>query len=54
MLRGRHRGLPVAIDRAVLLPGEDLSIAEEEDANIRLERSLTRAKTSGSDGIKSA
>lgn len=22
MLRGRHRGLPVAIDRAVLLPGE--------------------------------
>ncbi|KAK6429627.1 hypothetical protein LTR95_014223 [Oleoguttula sp. CCFEE 5521] len=23
MLRGRHRGLPVAIDRAVLLPGED-------------------------------
>ncbi|KAH9823734.1 putative potassium ion transporter isoform 4B [Teratosphaeria destructans] len=24
MLRGRHRGLPVAIDKAVLLPGEDL------------------------------
>jgi len=23
MIRGRHRGLPVAIDRAVLLPGED-------------------------------
>ncbi|OQO11850.1 hypothetical protein B0A48_03577 [Cryoendolithus antarcticus] len=23
MLRGRHRGLPVAIDRAVLLPGEE-------------------------------
>ncbi|CEH15031.1 related to potassium transporter trk-1 [Ceraceosorus bombacis] len=29
MLRGRHRGLPVAIDRAVLLPGE----IEEEDNN---------------------
>jgi potassium uptake Trk family protein len=34
MLRGRHRGLPVAIDRAVLLPGETLSSAEEEDWRI--------------------
>ena len=41
MLRGRHRGLPVAIDRAVLLPGEHLAAAEEEDAQIRLERSVT-------------
>jgi len=42
MLRGRHRGLPVAIDRAVLLPGEYLEAAEEEDAQIRLERTMTR------------
>ena len=41
MLRGRHRGLPVAIDRAVLLPGDHLALAEEEDAQIRLERSMT-------------
>lgn len=41
MLRGRHRGLPVAIDRAVLLPGEHLAAAEEEDAQIRFERSKT-------------
>ena len=41
MLRGRHRGLPVAIDRAVLLPGEHLAAAEEEDAQIRFERSRT-------------
>jgi len=41
MLRGRHRGLPVAIDRAVLLPREYLAAAEEEDAQIRLERSAT-------------
>lgn len=41
MLRGRHRGLPVAIDRAVLLPGEYLAAAEEEDAQIRLERTVT-------------
>ena len=38
MIRGRHRGLPVAIDRAVLLPGEHLGAAEEEDALIRLDR----------------
>lgn len=42
MLRGRHRGLPVAIDRAVLLPGEELGVAEEEDAQIRLERMSSR------------
>jgi potassium uptake Trk family protein len=42
MLRGRHRGLPVAIDRAVLLPSEQLHHAEEEDSRIRLERSATR------------
>ena len=44
MLRGRHRGLPVAIDRAVLLPGEHLAAAEEEDAQIRLEKTMSRNK----------
>ncbi|MCJ1445673.1 MAG: hypothetical protein MMC23_006178 [Stictis urceolatum] len=42
MLRGRHRGLPVAIDRAVLLPGEHLGAAEEEDAAMRRERTAER------------
>lgn len=37
MLRGRHRGLPVAIDKAVLLPDETLAWAEEEDAQMRRE-----------------
>jgi len=41
MIRGRHRGLPVAIDRAVLLPDETLAAAEEADAQIRMERSVT-------------
>lgn len=44
MIRGRHRGLPVAIDRAVLLPGEHLAAAEEEDAQIRMERSISRGQ----------
>ncbi|KAL1872881.1 hypothetical protein Plec18167_006531 [Paecilomyces lecythidis] len=41
MIRGRHRGLPVAIDRAVMLPSESLAWAEEEDAALRIERSRT-------------
>lgn len=40
MLRGRHRGLPVALDRAVRLPGEQLHRDEEEDHRIR--RSMSR------------
>ncbi|KAL4809291.1 cation transport protein-domain-containing protein [Aspergillus unguis] len=35
ILRGRHRGLPVAIDKAIMLPGESHAWAEEEDAAIR-------------------
>ncbi|KAF1811340.1 TrkH-domain-containing protein, partial [Eremomyces bilateralis CBS 781.70] len=31
MMRGRHRGLPVAIDKAVMLPREGLMEMEEED-----------------------
>ncbi|KAH8585859.1 cation transport protein-domain-containing protein [Bisporella sp. PMI_857] len=35
MLRGRHRGLPVALDRAVRLPGHDAGFIEEEDQLVR-------------------
>lgn len=34
-LRGRHRGLPVAIGEAIMLPNESLAWTEEEDAAIR-------------------
>lgn len=40
-LRGRHRGLPVAIDKAILLPSESLAWAEEEDAVLRRQRTRT-------------
>ncbi|KAL1970417.1 hypothetical protein VTN77DRAFT_5578 [Rasamsonia byssochlamydoides] len=43
MIRGRHRGLPVAIDKAILLPGDHLARAEEEDAHLRMERTMSRA-----------
>jgi len=42
MLRGRHRGLPVAIDRAVRLPGDQLRKDEEEDTKIRRTKTMHR------------
>ena len=30
MIRGRHRGLPVALDRAIMLPKEFLELASEK------------------------
>ena len=38
MLRGRHRGLPYALDRAILLPSESLNRREQEEAERRRER----------------
>lgn len=48
MVRGRHRGLPVALDRAVRLPGENLHREEEEDHRIR--SSLSNLRLNG-DGL---
>lgn len=42
MMRGRHRGLPVAIDRAVRLPGENMIKEEEEDSKIRRTKTMHR------------
>ncbi|KAK5121341.1 hypothetical protein LTR85_005507 [Meristemomyces frigidus] len=52
MLRGRHRGLPVAIDKAVLLPRGDggggwAGWAEEEDGRIRMSRTVSRGRGQG-------
>lgn len=44
MLRGRHRGLPVALDRAVRLPGQGaggFGGTEEEDRVLRRARSMS-------------
>jgi hypothetical protein len=45
MLRGRHRDLPVALDRAVKLPSIDLDEKEEDDAEIR--RAISRTPNLG-------
>lgn len=42
MLRGRHRGLPVAIDKAVLLPHDTLNDYEQDDAHCGTDLSLQR------------
>lgn len=47
MIRGRHRGLPVALDRAVRLPGGELHQEEEEDYRIR--RSMTNRGANAGD-----
>lgn len=46
MIRGRHRGLPVALDHAVRLPGEHLHKEEEEDNRIRRSLSINRRRGS--------
>lgn len=33
MIRGRHRGLPYALDRAIMLPGNDIVVGNTEDAS---------------------
>lgn len=51
MLRGRHRGLPYALDRAILLPSENLHKKEAEEASRRSLRrpSFSVANTTGRD-----
>lgn len=42
-IRGRHRGLPYALDRAILLPSESLHVKENEDATRRARRNSNAA-----------
>ncbi|KAF2720481.1 TrkH-domain-containing protein [Polychaeton citri CBS 116435] len=52
MIRGRHRGLPVAIDKAVLLPGEEIGRAEEEDGWRRLALGRTMTGMTSTGGVR--
>lgn len=54
MLRGRHRGLPEAIDRAILLPSEGRFGGEEEEGEDMPRRRPRRLRTDGEDGIFTA
>lgn len=50
-IRGRHRGLPYGLDRAILLPSESLNEKEAEDADARQQRrnSMMSAVTTARD-----
>jgi hypothetical protein len=50
-IRGRHRGLPYALDRAILLPSESLHRKEDEDAARRHGRRASMSlSVGGEDG----
>ncbi|KAI0187659.1 cation transport protein-domain-containing protein [Xylaria flabelliformis] len=49
MIRGRHRGLPYGLDRAVLLPSENLNRKEAEDAELRLQRRMSAMSVPAAD-----
>jgi hypothetical protein len=52
-IRGRHRGLPYALDRAILLPSEHLNRKENEEATRRARRmSTATADMSGANGME--
>ena len=53
MIRGRHRGLPYALDRAILLPSEQLQKKEAEDADRRaVRRGSTFAEGREAEGLR--
>lgn len=65
MIRGRHRGLPYALDRAILLPSENANIAEKvdtrrrstqddegEDGPVGLPRHNTLSRRSNTEGLE--
>ena len=49
-IRGRHRGLPYDLDRAILLPSESMHSKEDEDAARRVQRRRSSASMAGDRG----
>ncbi|RDW92832.1 uncharacterized protein DSM5745_00154 [Aspergillus mulundensis] len=50
-IRGRHRGLPHGLDRAIMLPSESLHQKEVEDAEWRMRRRASNLSQMGSLGM---
>lgn len=51
-IRGRHRGLPYGLDRAVILPSEARMKREQEDADATLARTSTAVSTGAATGLQ--
>jgi hypothetical protein len=47
MLRGRHRGLPVALDRAIVFPTDFVRKASEKAKEMKMKRRTRAAATAG-------
>ena len=47
MLRGRHRGLPVALDRAIVFPTEFVQKAGEKVREMKMAKNQAEAATAG-------
>jgi hypothetical protein len=52
-IRGRHRGLPYELDRAILLPSENLQEKEEADAANRARRRISISAMDQNDAMTS-
>lgn len=50
-IRGRHRGLPYELDRAILLPSESLHRKEDEDAAKRSQRRNSNLSLDAAGGV---
>jgi hypothetical protein len=50
-IRGRHRGLPYELDRAILLPSESLHKKEDHDAAARIRSQSSAASTAEGDAV---
>lgn len=50
-IRGRHRGLPYALDRAILLPSESLHKKENADATMRARRNSNLSEMAIAEGL---
>ncbi|KAF2816340.1 high affinity potassium transport protein [Mytilinidion resinicola] len=50
-IRGRHRGLPYALDRAILLPSESLHKKEDQDAMRRARRGSHASEAPDREGL---
>jgi hypothetical protein len=51
-IRGRHRGLPYELDRAILLPSDSMHEKEDHDAAVRMRRRNSAATIGAATGVE--
>ena len=51
-IRGRHRGLPYELDRAILLPSESLHKTEDQDSANRMQRRMSNLSSMEAQNVR--